>query len=166
MKFIKHRKAFSMLTAIFVIVIMGAVAAMVMSTSGKMVKTTTAQFQREQSMLLAKSYTEYAIMAVMSNDRAGTGQCIDQINSVDVLRPFNKGGYNVNVQIAYISNGAIPATDNINDVNGCGRIFSDASITPESSLNIMLDVYVTYRELDNPYNNQIISYHKRTLQKI
>ena len=159
MKFTKYRKAFSMLTAIFVIVIMATVGAMVMSLSGKMVKTTTAQFQREQSMLLAKSYTEYAIMAVMANSRAGAGQCIDQINSVNVLGPFNNGGYNVNVQIAYIGNGSV-------GVGNCTRILNNAANTANSPLNIILDVYVTYRELDNPYNNQIISYHKRTLQKI
>ena len=167
MKFQKQRKAFSMVTAIFIMVLMSAVAVMVMGTSGKIIKATTAQFQREQAMLLAKSYTEYAIMAVMSNDRAGTGQCINTITSNDIFNPIANGGYNATVEIAYISNGsaAAPAGDGVNDVNGCTRILSDAATTPESSLNIMVDVYITYQDLDN-INNQTLTYHRRSLQKI
>ena len=167
MKFQKQRKAFSMVTAIFIMVLMSAVAAMVMGTSGKIIKATTAQFQREQSMLLAKSYTEYAIMAVMSNDRAGTGQCINDIKSNGIFNPINNGGYNARVEIAYISNGsaAAPTGDGVDDVNGCIRVLSDAATTPESSLNIMVDVYITYQDLDN-INNQTLTYHRRSLQKI
>ena len=149
MKFTKHRKAFSMLTALFVIVIMASVGAMVMSLSGKMVKTTTTQFQREQAMLLAKSYTEYAIMAVMANNRAIT--CLNTINGNNILNT-----YNVTVNIAYISNGGV--------VN-CANILSNGVITPQSQLNILIDVYVRYPDFDNPAN-QNITYHKRTLQKI
>ncbi len=47
-------KAFSMLTAIFIIVLMATIAAFIMNLSGKMVKGTTVQFQREQSVLLGK----------------------------------------------------------------------------------------------------------------
>ena len=72
------RKAFSMLTAIFIIVLMAIVAAFIMNLSGKMVKGTTSQFQREQSVLLAKSYTEYAIMAVMANDH-NSSSCLNEI---------------------------------------------------------------------------------------
>ena len=160
MKFTKHRKAFSMLTAIFVIVIMATVGAMVMSLSGKMVKTTTTQFQREQAMLLAKSYTEYAIMAVMSNDRNSTGTCLHTINGDDVIRSENNGGFEVRVQISYISN-------NSGELDGCAanRVFSNAAITPESPLNIIVDVYIKYRDSDGA-NNNWITYHKRTLQKI
>ena len=164
MKLQKNRKAFSMITAIVVIVLMSTVGAWVMSLSGKMVKGTIAQYQREQAMLLAKSYTEYAIMAVMSNNRETSGTCIQTITSNDVLGPIANGGYNITVTIGYISNAN---TDAVNDVNGCtaASIFSDAAVTPESSLNIIVDVVVLYRELDNPYN-RTHRYHKRTLQKI
>jgi len=148
MKFTKHRKAFSMLTAIFVIVIMATVGAMVMSLSGKMVETTTAQFQREQSMLLAKSYTEYAIMAVMANgDR--NNNCLNTIRGA-----FNT--YTITVNISYIGNNATLGGTN------CNNILSSAVITPKSPLNIIVDAYVSY-----PHENgKNITYHKRTLQKI
>ena len=155
----KQRKAFSMITTIFVIVIMASIGSMVMSLSGKTVKETTDQFQREQAMLLTKSYTEYAIMAVMANNRA-PGACLSTINGDNVIRSENNGGFEVRVQIAYISNGT-------GELAGCDatRVFSDAATTPESSLNAIIDVYVKYHDFDSTANTWI-TYHKRTLQKI
>ena len=144
-----QRKAFSMLTAIFVILLMGFVGAMVMSLSGKMVKETTTQFQREQAILLAKSYTEYAIMAVMANDRA-TVDCLDTING-------HYGNFDIRVHIAYLSNTAT-------DVSKCSNVLSNTIATLGSPLNIIVDVYVRYPDFDNSAMN--MTYHKRTLQKI
>lgn len=150
MKLLKQRKAFSMLTAMIVIVLMATVAAFIMSLSGKMVKGTTVQYQREQAMLLAKSYTEYTIMAVMANgDRVNN--CLNTITSNGVLT-----NYNVAITISYIGNiGA----------NTCANVLSNAVVTPETSLNILVDTYVSYPDLDNP-NNLRMTYHRRTLQKI
>ena len=142
-----QRKAFSMLTTIFVIVIMASVGAMVMSLSGKMVESTTTQFQREQSMLLAKSYTEYAIMAVMANgDR--TNNCLNTINGV-----FNP--YTITVNISYIGDNTTLTGTN------CSNVLSNTAAT-EPFLNIIVDAYVSYPN----ENDQNITYHKRTLQKI
>lgn len=143
-----QRKAFSMLTAIFVIVIMASVGAMVMSLSGKMVKATTTQFQREQSMLLAKSYTEYAIMAVMANGNR-IGNCLDTITGV-----FN--AYTITVNISYIGNNATLGSTN------CSTVVSSTVATPESPLNIIVDAYVSYAN----DNGQNVTYHRRSLQKI
>ena len=154
MKHNKQRKAFSMLTAIVVIILMASVGAFVMSLSGKMVKTTTTQFQREQAMLLAKSYTEYAIMAVMSNDR--TTNCLGNITG-------NALGYNITVNISYIGRNIVADPSGV--PNTCSNILSNIVVTPESTLNIIVDVYVRYNDLDNPAGAPI-TYHKRTLQKI
>ena len=144
-----QRKAFSMLTAIFVILIMASVGAMVMSLSGKMVKETTTQFQREQAMLLAKSYTEYAIMAVMANgNRATANQCLNQITGV-------YSTYNITVDISYLSNTTI-------DTSKCANELASAISTPQSPLNIIVDAYVSYPD----DNGQNITYHRRSLQKI
>jgi type II secretory pathway pseudopilin PulG len=160
MKCNKQRKAFSMLTAIVVIVLMASVGAFVMNLSGKIVKTTTTQFQREQAMLLAKSYTEFAIMSVMSNDV--TTNCLQTIQSNNVIRAENQGGFDVTVQIAYIGNG----NGRITPCDGV-RQLSDAAITNESPLNVLVDVYVKYQDVDGLIpNTSWITYHKRTLQKI
>ena len=59
---IKMRKAFSMITAIFIIVLMATVGAFILNISAKSVKSTVLQFKREQAILYARSYTELAIM--------------------------------------------------------------------------------------------------------
>ncbi len=144
----KQREAFSMIMAIVVIVLMATVAMLIMSMSGKMVKTTTAQYQKEQAVLYAKSYTEYAIMAVMANDRV-TNTCLDNINAtVD--------NYTIRTVISYIGD--------IN-VSSCNNVISSAVVTPESPLNIVVDVFVSYPDLDHP-DDLNMTYHRRSLQKI
>jgi len=161
-----QRKAFSLLVAISVIVIMATVAMLVMNTTGKITRGTTTQYQKEQAVLLAKSYTELAIMSVMSNDRNNTyssgNDCIENINGV--IGPSgsstNGEGYRVRTRIAYIG-------DNRFGTCSGTRVLSNSVVTPESSLNIIVDVYVEYKELDHPSANPPwITYHRRTLQKI
>ena len=152
------RKAFSMITAIFVIVIMATVGALVMSTSGKIVKTTTAQYQHEQAILYAKSYTEYAIMAVTGNDRSAT--CLQTITGTigDDLDSGN--GYRVRTHIAYIADG------NSTDVSKCDnvRILSNSVSTTSTPLTIIIDAYVDYKDPDNTAQWRTV--HRRTVQKI
>jgi len=154
----KSRSAFSMITAIFFIIIMATVAMFVLSLSGKIVKSTTAQYQREQAMLLAKSYTEYAIMSVMANDRNATGNCIYTISGNIGDSPTTGNGYRARVHIKYIGN--------LQEVGNCGgRILSSTVSTEKSPLNIIVDTYIDYKDPENT-SAEWLSYHKRTLQKI
>lgn len=158
----RQRKAFSLLTAIFIIVIMTTVATFVMNLSGKIVQETTAQYQKEQAVLLAKSYTELAIMTVMSNDRNGTGVCVQDIEAVDVI-PVGADAdiaqsYDIETRIAFIGpNTDISACDNTRELGNPVTAASD-------ELNIIVDVYVRYQDITYP--SSTISYHRRTLQKI
>ena len=149
------RKAFSMITAIIVIVLMATVAMFILNLSGKMVKETTAQFQREQSMLLAKSYTEYAIMAVTANEH-NSSHCLNNITGT-------YGVYNIDVNISYIGNDV-----NLGGGSNCARILASDVNTSKSPLNIIVDVFVSYKELDHPDGTSApdITYHKRSLGKI
>ena len=160
-----QRKAFSMLTAIVVIVTMAVIAAYVTSTAGKSIKITTDQYRTEQAMFLAKSYTEYAIMAVSADARegaAGSDTCLRDINS-DVLKGIGtaanpNSGYQVRVRLFYIGSGAI--------VDSCAgtRVLSNAVAENTTPLNIIVDVHVRYRDLNDM--NKVLTYHKRSLQKI
>jgi type II secretory pathway pseudopilin PulG len=148
------RKAFSMITAIIVIVLMATVGTFILNLSGKMVKGTTTQFQREQAMLLAKSYTEYAIMAVTANEH-NTTHCLNNIIGTYSV-------YNINVKISYIGNDV-----NLGSGSNCNRILASDVNTSKSPLNIIVDVFVSYHELDHPSSTPPkITYHKRSLQKI
>jgi len=155
----KQREAFSMIMALVVIVLMATVAALIFNMTGKIIKNTTTQYQKEQAVLLAKSYTELAIMSVMANDRNNTystgNQCLENINGSDVAP-----NYRVRTRISYIGNDLTGICSNT-------RILNDTNITtPESELNIIVDVYVEYKEYDHPTNPQWIKYHRRSLQKI
>lgn len=154
----KQREAFSMIMALVVIVLMATVAALIFNMTGKIIKNTTTQYQKEQAVLLAKSYTELAIMSVMANDRNNTyssgNQCLENINGT--VAP----NYRVRTRISYIGNDLTGICSNT-------RILNDTNITtPESELNIIVDVYVEYKEYDHPTNPQWIKYHRRSLQKI
>jgi len=156
MRWKRDRDGFSMITAIFVIVLMATVAMFIMSISGKMVKETTAQYQREQSMLLANSYMEYAVMAVMSNEH-NTSNCLDNISGV-------YSEYNIDVNISYIGN-----DENLGGASSssCSRILSNSVTTPKSPLNIIVDVFVRYEDFDDANTVPIkMTYHKRKLIKI
>jgi hypothetical protein len=160
--FQKSRKAFSIITAIFLIVIMAGVGVFITVLSGKMVQTTVEQYQREQAILLAKSYTELAIMAVMSNDRNGTGNCVDQINSSTGDDPTKGDGYNIRVRISFIgANGDISACSDVRELDNPVTLNSD-------ELNIVVDTYVEFKDTshNDPSNAPWRIYHKRTLQKI
>jgi len=150
------RKAFSMITAIIVIVLMATVAAFIFNLSGKMVKGTVVQFQREQAMLLAKSYTEYAIMAVTANEH-NSSNCLNNISGGAISDGSGGYIYNVDVNISYIGN---------NLDASCARTLNSSTIvTSKSPLNIIIDVSVHYLDLDDPSNRRK-TYHRRSLQKI
>lgn len=154
----KQREAFSMIMALVVIVIMATVASLILNMTGKIIKNTTTQYQKEQAVLLAKSYTELAIMSVMANDRNNTytsgNNCLENISGT--VAP----NYRVRTKIAYIGNDLTGICSNT-------RVLNDTNITTAGSvLNIIVDVYVEYQEFDHPTNPQWIKYHRRTLQKI
>ena len=159
MKYQHQRKAFSMITAIVVIVLMATVAMLVMSMSGKMVKETTAQYQEEQAALLAKSYTEYAVMAVTANNRAVN--CLITINGTtgDATNISPNNGYRIRTHISYIG------TPNV--IGNCAAVRQLDTVTngSETPLTIIVDAYVDYRDLDNPAGPNM-TYHRRTVQKI
>jgi len=172
------RKAFSMFTALMVIIMMASIAALVFDTAGKITAETTSQYRKEQSMLLAKSYTEFAILAIQENNMNG-GSCLRTItanlNSLDGNTNTNgvaKGeGYYVEVKIQYI--GLSPSITCGAIASGFGSL-GNLAVSTSPDLSAMIDVYVRYHDLDvvgklggtagstDPW----VTYHRRTLQKL
>lgn len=159
----KQRKAFSMITAIFVIVIMSAISVIVFNLSGKMVKDTTFQFRKEQAVLLARSYTELAIMSATANDSSVTN-CTDEIVGRvggDANDVASGGGYNINVKIAYVGNGL-----------ACGDVQNTTNIGMDDNVYIVVDTVVQYRDAEvvsatsNLATAPWVSYRRRTTQKL
>lgn len=171
------RRAFSMITAIFVIVIMATVSVLVLSVSGKMVKSTAIQYRHEQAVLLARSYTELAIMAVMNHTRNSTNGCIENIDGVvNGIKPgetptgssTDGSGYKVETRIYYLGNGLpCSGTRKLNSSTAIVHNYQDAGAS-DALAAIIIDVYVRYKDPDapNPSTAPWITYFRRTLQKI
>lgn len=155
-----HRNGFSMITAIVTIVIMATVATMIMSLTGKTVKATTEQYQKEQAALLARSYTELAVMYAIHYDRDTNNNCIQQITS-----QFGPAGnvYDITTNITYIGNDTlIPA--------GCANAITpwvtDDNTGFDGTLWLVVDVHVQYRDFDDPETGRFRTFHRRTVQKL
>jgi len=156
----KSKKAFSMITAIFVIVIMATVTALIMNVTGKTVKATTQQYQKEQAQILARSYTELAILKVLYSERNSTS-CLSTF-SENFGKESGFQGYDIKVNIRYIGNNTL--------LSGCGT----SQITPtwtnntdgfNKTISLIIDTYITYKDFDDP-SNRDITFHRRTLQKL
>jgi len=169
----QHKKAFSMITAIFVIVIMASVSALIMNITGKTVKATTQQYQKEQAALLARSYTELAILYALHYDRTTNTNCLERITD-----HFGNAthGYDILINIKYLGNDTL--------LDGCTQtILADGSVGTASdatdtatwtdnlgngidnTISLVVDTYITYKDFDDPENRDI-TFHRRTLQKL
>jgi len=165
----KNRKAFSMITAIFVIVLLASVGAFILNLAGKTVDETTTQYRKEQAILYTKSYTEFAIMSATTRD------CIKSI-SADIggtQTEVKEGkGYHVNVYIQYIGSDLTTA-----GVANCNTLGTAINYTASKGAIVLIDVYVRYRNPDHPdaratpavaFDNTHpgIVYHRRTIQRL
>ncbi len=164
------REAFSMFTAIVVLMMMASIAALVFNTAGKITKETTSQYRKEQAMLLSKSYTEFAVLAIQGHNMSTNG-CLKTITGIinytgldatNNANASNNGeGYNVRVTLRYIGlPGSVTCSVN--------------SASTSGSVSAIVDTYVRYRDPDNPASAESstwsnvpwITYHRRTLQKL
>jgi hypothetical protein len=150
------RKAFSMVTAIFVILILATIAMLSLNMVTSTAQSTTMQYRKEQAQLYAKSYTELAIMAITEYDRVTNNNCVNTINgTIGTVAD----GYSVRTNIQYIGGTGVPTV--------CNKP-ANPDVTSFASNNTVaaaiIDVYVTYN--DAAVSPNPITYHRRTLQKI
>jgi len=148
----KNKKGFFLITAIFTILFIAVLTAMVLNLSGKSVQETLIQYKGEQATLYAKSYTEMAIMAATAND------CINDLTGSEGT---GANVYNIYVKVSYVGNEVLTLA-------GCGAAdtFGGAIAYNKSKGNIIvLDTYVTYTDTQS-INNNLIKYYRRTVQKL
>jgi type II secretory pathway pseudopilin PulG len=168
---IKHKKAFSMITAIFVIVIMSTVTSLIMNVTGKTIKSTTQQYQKEQAALLARSYTELALLHVIHYDRVTNGGCLETItNHFGETR--DNGGYDIVINIKYLGNntllnGCTQTIQSNGDVNSTSTWVDDNTTNGgiNNTISLIIDTYITYKDFDDP-SDRNTTFHRRTLQKL
>ena len=161
----RKRAGFSLLVAIFTIVLMSLVAAYIFYASSLSSKVGNLQYQKEQAQLLARSYTEYAVMAISANNRQASNVCIDNINATVGTNPAQGQGFRVRVEISYIGNAKY--------VSRCLHVVKQLDNADIDTLSAIIDVYVEYRDISHPslfgkYIKYVPwqTYHKRSIQKI
>jgi len=153
----KYKKAFSMVTAIFVIFIMSSLTALIMGVTSKTVKSTTQQYRKEQATLLARSYTELAMLYVINYNRSSG--CLDTINAT-FGDPNNL--YTIRTNIKYIGNVNL----SLNCSSNITPLWNVANLTGfDSTISLIIDVYVTYKDFDD-LTDRNITFHRRTVQKL
>jgi type II secretory pathway pseudopilin PulG len=156
----KSKKAFSMMLAIATIVIMGTLTTLIMNVAGKTMKATTQQYQKEQATLLARSYTELALLYVSSYDRSASGDCLQTIVG-DYGEPNNL--YKIQTEIRYIGKAS--------ELVGCGRTIPTTPLFNkgtgfDETMSIIVDVYIRYKDFDDLTTDRNVTFHRRTLQKL
>ena len=155
------RPAFSMITAIFVIMIMASVGAFVMNLSGKMVQETTTQYRREQAILYAKSYTEYTILLATAQTCTRNLKADIGGNQTEVKAGQ---GYHVVVRVNYLGN---------TSPSGCTNLIGATALERPETV-ILVDTYVHYRDPESKAATDGLAwsrdpgfvFHRRTIQRL
>lgn len=148
----------AMFAAIAFLLVMATIAALMVSMTTLTTKRGTDLYFQEQAHLLAKSATEYALLAISGHNIASTGNCINKINST------YDGIYDINTTIRYIGNGfptASGACDMLKYADGTTDI--NNILTPESNGTVIIDVYVTAPSSQT--GAERVKFHRRTMQK-
>lgn len=144
------RKGFSLITAIMFIVLVATLGALALSLSTFSTKQTSDLYLQAQAEILAKSATEYALLAISGHNNSV--DCINQINS-----QYTVGGnalFDINISLQYLGSGLPAGT-------ACNQLGTDIS-TADSNLTVLIDTVVTS---STGVATEPIRFHRRTLQK-
>jgi len=141
------KRGVAMIMAIAVIVAISSILALSLSMNTQTTKNTTDTYLYEQSVLLAKSATEYALLRIAQNAPCSN---LDENFVQD-------GIYDVNISIQYIYDSNKPCEDN-------GGVLYTTVKTPEQNGSALIDVRVGVTSED--IVTEPIAYFRRTLQKL
>ena len=131
-----------------------------MNITGKSVKSTTVQYQKEEALLLARAYTELAMLYVIHHNRVLNNNCLEQING-EFGDPNNL--YKVRVDIKYIGNSQLLP----NCPKNITPAWSVANPTGfDSAISLVIDTYISYRNFDDLTSDRNITFYRRTIQKL
>ena len=144
----KFRNAMAMIMAIAFIVIISTIMALALSLSSQTTKRTTDIYLYEQSVLLAKSGAEYALLKI-SLHNSETNPC--NVTSLNIPLNF----YDINISIKYSYK---------NPPSSCkGKTFATVT-TDEQNGSVLMDIAVSVN--NTSVSAEPIRYFKRTIQKL
>ena len=164
------QKGFSILTAIFFLVIISTLSFLGISLSSMALKQSSEIYLYEQAELLAKGATEYAIVKLIKELPCGVpgkSACATPAQSSDCTNfPTTLTGNfpnNTTPLLKYSIN--IRYFDTANPSLGCPAMNTTIISTPSSRGTIMLDVVVEMATSQLQRQNPI-RFYRRTLQKL
>ncbi len=137
------RPAFTLLSAIFLMVLIAVLLMLSLSLSSQTVKQTGDLYLREQAQLLAKSSTEFALLAISGHNNKTN--CINSIS-------LSYQNFSINMRLRYLGSG-LPAA--------CNTLGAPI-VTKESNGTVMIDTIVSYTD---PVTSEQVRFHRRTMQK-
>jgi len=145
-----YRSGIAMIMAIAVIVVIGTIMALSLSLTTLTTKKTTDIYLYEQSILLAKSATEYQLLRIAQNVPCSD---LDITFTQDAI-------YTINITTLYIY-------ENTNTVDPCiagtGTAYTTVT-TPQQDGSALIDVSVSVT--DPSITSEPIRYFRRTIQKL
>jgi len=141
------RSGIAMIMAISVIVIIATILALSLALTTQTTKSTTSMYLHEQSILLAKSATEYALLKI-----AQDGYC----THTNDLNFTQDSLYNINISIRYVY-------DNLSNPCTAAQTYTTVE-TDEQNGSALIDVSVTVSDVT--VTTEPIRYFKRTIQKL
>ena len=148
------RRGFTLIAAIFFVVIASSICMLALSIASTSVKQNSEIYLREQSELVARAATEYAMLAIISNDFSTT--CLgNQSENASEDNPISgEFGdlFTFKVYVKYFG-----------DMGDACKNKDAVIVKGTNQGTIMLDVFVNSKpgKASNPIN-----FHKRTLQKL
>ncbi|ERJ28957.1 hypothetical protein UNSWCS_2050 [Campylobacter concisus UNSWCS] len=146
------RRGFTLIAAIFFVVIASSICMLALSIASTSVKQNSEIYLREQSELVARAATEYAMLAIISNDFSTTclGNQSENASEDNPIAGEFGDLFTFKVYVKYFGDMGICSGDAV-------------AATGANQGTIMLDVFVSSKpgKASNPIN-----FHKRTLQKL
>ena len=143
------RRGFTLIAAIFFVVIASSICMLALSIATTSVRQNSEIYLREQSELVARAATEYAVLAVLSNDFYKAGAvCIGDKNN-PIKGEFGEL-FTFEVFVKYFGDMGVCSGDAV-------------AVTGLNQGTVLLDVFVSSKpgKATNPIN-----FHKRILQKL
>jgi len=140
------RRGLSMLAAIIFMLLIGLILGLTISMLSTNVGKTTQIYMAEQAKLLAKSATDYAILAASAHPNSS---CLNHIDFT------YQNSFDINITISYIGSG-LPS--------GCNILDNNLNYE-ESNKTLIVDTKVSLRP-SLLQDSTPITYVRRTIQKL
>ncbi len=154
-----HRSGMAMMMAIAILVVISTIMALSLSLSVQTAKKTTDLYLYEQSVLLSKSASEYALLKI-SQKLPCSYSATDSLTKIDYndLNFVQDEFYDINISLAYIYTPSNPCS-----TNG-GTLYTTVT-TDEQNGSVVMDIRVSV-PISKGISTEPIKYFKRTIQKL